>query len=303
VRTLWEQPGEWLKGATHVHSTESDGKRTPQQVVDAYKGCGYDFVVFTDHGRLTTGEGVDSHGLVLMPGVEIGAGSTEFSAHYHIVALGLTEPVWEQVDRESAQAVVDACREAGAVVFIAHPYWTLVCPQDLLGLKGYHGIEVFNAGCEWETRHGEASQHWDWLLARDRRVWGFAVDDAHWNFADYCGGWVMVRSEQRTPEAILSALRDGRFYASAGPLIEDLRSDGESLLLRTDEPTTARIIMPRPGRGWTSFQNCRDADCDPMATEHVMPLPPPGELFRLEVVRADGRKAWTNPMTVGDPDA
>ena len=39
----------WLKGNLHAHTTESDGSRPPQEVVDDYAARGYDFLMISDH--------------------------------------------------------------------------------------------------------------------------------------------------------------------------------------------------------------------------------------------------------------
>ena len=41
-----------LKGCLHTHTNCSDGKLSPQEVVDAYESRGYDFLAFTDHDYL-----------------------------------------------------------------------------------------------------------------------------------------------------------------------------------------------------------------------------------------------------------
>ncbi len=41
-----------LKGCLHTHTTCSDGKLSPQEVVSAYESRGYDFIAFTDHDYL-----------------------------------------------------------------------------------------------------------------------------------------------------------------------------------------------------------------------------------------------------------
>jgi hypothetical protein len=38
-----------LRGCLHTHTTNSDGALTPQEVADAYRDRGYDFIAFTDH--------------------------------------------------------------------------------------------------------------------------------------------------------------------------------------------------------------------------------------------------------------
>ena len=65
-----------LKGGLHTHTTCSDGKLTPQEVADAYRQKGFDFIAFTDHDYLlkpeTNGiyEKVASD-LILFSGIEL----------------------------------------------------------------------------------------------------------------------------------------------------------------------------------------------------------------------------------------
>ncbi len=122
----WHLPGEWLKGALHVHTTNSDGRLTPQEVIDTYAACGYDFVVFSDHGKVTAPASVDGKGLVVIGGAEIGAGKSELGSSYHLLAVGLDDLAEGEIDTTTAQAAVDGLRAKGALVFVAHPYWSLL---------------------------------------------------------------------------------------------------------------------------------------------------------------------------------
>ena len=48
----FELPGSFLKGNLHTHTTNSDGKFTPQQAVDHYREAGYGFLTRLDFGDL-----------------------------------------------------------------------------------------------------------------------------------------------------------------------------------------------------------------------------------------------------------
>lgn len=293
----WSAPGQWLKGALHVHTTNSDGKRSPQAVVDAYRECGYDLVAFTDHHTVTSPASVDGRGMVLVGGVEFGAGRSELGARYHIVGLGLDREVPAGLEGADLPEAVDGLRGIGALVHLAHPYWSLLTVKDLLAAD-FDGIEVFNAGCEYETRHGDSSQHLDWLLARGKRPSVVAVDDSHWGFWDAAGGWTMVKAAERTPEAALGALAAGLSYASTGPVIEDLALEGDALRLECSPARFVSLVTPYEGRGWTTAQACAKPPCQKEWTEVTIPRPTPGKVFRIEVVDAAGLKAWTNPMVI-----
>ena len=43
----------WLKGNLHSHSTNSDGRVSPQERVDGYVNQGYDYLCVSDHNNIT----------------------------------------------------------------------------------------------------------------------------------------------------------------------------------------------------------------------------------------------------------
>ena len=58
----------WLRGNLHVHTTQSDGSHRPQETVDAFAAHGYDFLMLSDHDRLTDPAQFDDRGMMLIPG-------------------------------------------------------------------------------------------------------------------------------------------------------------------------------------------------------------------------------------------
>ncbi len=44
------------KGNLHTHTTCSDGVRSPEEAIAAYREAGYDFLAITDHRLYTPGE-------------------------------------------------------------------------------------------------------------------------------------------------------------------------------------------------------------------------------------------------------
>jgi len=82
------QPHVWLRGNVHAHTTLSDGKRTPQELIDIYAKNGYDFLALTDHDRLSDASALDARGLILLPGCcEITANGP------HLLQLGANHAV------------------------------------------------------------------------------------------------------------------------------------------------------------------------------------------------------------------
>src|SRR5918999_1430143 len=79
----------WLKGNLHTHTVQSDGDSTPAEVAAWYRDHGYDFLVITDHDKITK---VDApKGLLLIAGEEVTDRLPK--KPLHVNAIGLTRVV------------------------------------------------------------------------------------------------------------------------------------------------------------------------------------------------------------------
>ncbi|MEM9755812.1 MAG: phosphotransferase, partial [Pseudomonadota bacterium] len=181
------------------------------------------------------------------------------------------------------------CLNAGAFVTIAHPHWYNLTVEDARTLGDVHAVEVYNHTCAIHAGRGEGDYFWDALLSEGRGVTGIAVDDSHFPDGgfDGFGGWVMVKAQENNPDALLEALKVGRFYASQGPRIDDVIVDGEEIVLACSP--AVRVFAVGPGAlarrvEGTALRQAR------------LPLAPFKEdWFRLIVCDAQGRRAWSNP--------
>ncbi len=287
-----DAPGRWFKGNLHTHSTNSDGELSPQELVDLYADAGYDFLAITDHGKLTPTDDLDPRGLLLLPGSELHQGKGELGQTHHLVAIGQAEPIEiPPTDdyHEAIRYVADRCE----FCFTAHPYWTSLTHLDMLGMPEQVGLEVYNFTCHRGIGRGESAVHWDQLLARGDRLWGFAVDDAHCHYDDALGGWIMVRAPECTAEAIYAAIKAGAFYASSGPAIEDIALGENEVSVKCSPCREVAVIAPMPGIGTTTWRP--DYPGGPY-TEVRLSYNPEWPCFRLECIDEHGHKAWSNPF-------
>lgn len=66
-----DEQAVWLKGNLHTHSTNSDGRLTPEELAEAYRTRGYDFLAITDHDVFKSYPELCSEKFLVLPGMEL----------------------------------------------------------------------------------------------------------------------------------------------------------------------------------------------------------------------------------------
>jgi len=284
-------PGHWFKGCLHVHSAASDGERTPTEVLEWYRSRGYHFVGLTDH-RVGSEAQSMATGFITLAGIELD-GIDPNAGLYHVIGLAASGPMkGASQGNASTQEAIDELRAAGALVAIAHPYWSGQMSKDLVDLEGCFALEIYNGGCEVEDAKGFSTVHWDDLLAAGCRLWGIAVDDAHWrNGSRDAGlGWVWVKAPALTQQAILRALEKGHFYASSGPRIYNAKIEGTQIWAHCSPSTVIDFI----GNGYRSQRVT--APPGETLTEARAWLGWEQQYVRVACRDPEGHWAWSNPI-------
>lgn len=293
----FNKPGQFYKGNLHTHSTQSDGKLTPEQVCAVYRQGGYDFLSITDHFLaaynfpLTDTRMHDTADFITLPGAELHAGRTELGHLWHILAVGLPFDFAPPTAEETGPQIAMRAMTAGAYVAVAHPYWYILTEGDVLSLGPVHAIEVINGTSH---DHNDKIDSWymmDLMTARGHRYTACATDDAHFNPArgDVFLGWVQVKSEALTTEAILTALKAGHYYSSTGPEIYDVQVfPGEKVVVHCSP--AERIFIT--GHGWTAVHAYGNGLMHAELNIEKFESP----YGRITVRDAQGRRAWSNPF-------
>jgi hypothetical protein len=294
TRTAFEQPGDWFKGALHVHTSRSDGKLPPLEAMAAHRERGYHFLAVTDHNVITDLSAHSDEGFLNIPSVEVTYGRNGLGQSVHIVVLGVREMV-DLPAQATVQEAIDAWAARGAVMFLAHTYWSGMVVSEMLPLDKLAGLEVYNTSADTDLGKGLASVHWDDVLVRGKRWWGAAVDDTHWmrqdgQFYDTFGGWVWVKAQALDEAHILSALRAGQFYASSGPEIYCFGVAGGVARLSCSAVKTIDFC------GHTQWGSQRRAAPGEAVTEAEYHLTGHERYLRAACTDAEGHTAWTNPI-------
>jgi hypothetical protein len=294
----FDGPGRFWRGNLHGHSTGSDGALAPEEVCRRYRDAGYDFVCVGDHflGQfgfpVTDTRPFRGGGFTTLLGAEVHAPATARGDLWHIVAAGLPADFAPTGEGETGPALARRCAEAGAFVALAHPHWSQLTVEDGLSVEAAHAVEVYNHKSQIEVDRGDGLVLLDALLHEGRRLGVIASDDSHWHAMDGFAGWVMVRAEANEPEALLAALKRGASYASQGPEIREVVRDGDVLEV-VCSPASSVILA---GTG-TWRQRALGAGL----TRVRLPIEPERGGWRRLIVRdALGRRAWSNPLWIGE---
>lgn len=294
-----------LKGGLHCHTTRSDGRCTPEEVIALHEENSYDFLAITDHRLYNYQNFLPGSRLTIIPGMEMDRNiAPEHPVHcFHSVWLGREKPhnPYEQdqffergvvADQHEFQQLLDEGHANGQLTMYCHPQWSGTFAREFEQMQGVFAMELWNSGCVQETAC-DVNNGWIWdeLLRQGKRIWGTAVDDGHAR-AHHCKGWVRVNADNHV-DSILEALKNGAFYSSTGPEIYDFWIDDERQAHVKCSPCAsvqfhcAASILPK--------QVGEDGG---LVTGMTMSKPVP-EYFpylRVEVTDAQGRVAWSNPI-------
>lgn len=294
----FEAEGKWYKGNLHTHTTNSDGAWSIDKVTGEYKSGGYNFLFITDHGKVSDNSGLSADNFLVLHGEELGAGKSDIGHSYHLVALNLKETVSAE-DAPDVQGLIDLVRSKGGEVVVAHPYWSGLTINDLMGLEGCLGIEVFNTTCFTHIAKGHSAVHWDDMLARGKQAWGFAVDDTHQGTSEYfpidiCRAWIMAKLPELTETAVMDAIKAGKFYASNGPSIHDISVKDGTISVSTSEVKRINFIAN------VSSGASRAVMSDKFLTEAEYEIRGTEKYIRVECFDKDGGCAWSNPVVINE---
>ncbi len=289
--------GNWYKGNLHAHTTLSDGTKTPEELIDIYRKGEYDFLSITDHSIVVDPSELDGKGLLLIPGGEMCIGRSEAGEWYHIVVIGVEKTLpYRDLDYDlDPQKVIDHANEVGGLAIVAHPYWSGLNHSDIMKLKDYHGVEIYNTSCEYCRNTGLSASHVDGLIAAGLEPFIYATDDHHGEMRDTwpldaCGAWISVKAESLTNENIMEAIRKGHFYASTGPEIKDITIDEDGLIKVECSPAKHISFVSTPSLGFKIHDMGEPVTYAEYAGRK-------GEKYvRIEVTDFEGRTAWSNPI-------
>lgn len=256
---------------------------SPEEVARAYREAGYDFILLSDHfeaeygWQVTDTRDLRTRDFTTLIGAELSTGAWDDRLTYWVTAAGLP------LDYEPGGDLDDA------FVTLLHPGLNNL-PLEAVDAAVIDAVEIYNhnTGVSQPDR-AEGAYMADGLLERGHRLLLTAADDAHFQFdGDRFGAWLEVDAETLDPEALLAALKAGRYHSTQGPRIS-LELSGDQLHVATSE--VASIAIGGAGDRWqaaTERRGTREATFDVSAFR--------GSYCRVTAVDGERRRAWSNPI-------
>ena len=291
------QPGRFYRGNLHGHSTNSDGAWSPAEYVRQYRRNGYDFAAITDHFLeqfgfpVTDTRALRSDDFTTLIGAELHHGMVASGSVWHLLALGLPLDFAPYGDDETITDVVKRARDAGAFVAATHPNWYAQTVADFETLGAADAVECYNGAGDVKSDRGTSWHFIDMLLHRGHRVGAIAVDDVHaaGGIDDFMCGWVHVKAEALTPEALLRALKAGHYYASTGPQLHHVEiRTSDKLVVECSPARQVLLTSEQAGALHVSGGGLGGAEFDLSDVD--------SRWLRVTVRDEYGGRAWTNPV-------
>ena len=226
----------WFAGDLHAHTTHSDGTLSIAQLTAAAVGRGLDFLAVTDHNTVSHHPHLPGVGAVydlcLLPGQEV----TTHAGH----ANAFGDIGWVDFRRPAAQWLSDV-EERGGLLSVNHPIqddcgWLHPVRTGFLELWHISWFLDLTSTGPWAYLRGFDGPGTDGAeSASASRPVLLGGSDFHTPDQGFPPGTptTWVAAEDRTPEAILDAIRHGRTAISRFP------GPGEPVLVRVGDDLVA----------------------------------------------------------------
>lgn len=288
-------PGKpFFKGNLHTHTTNTDGRKPPEEVLDIYQAQGYDFIALTDHWKRTVDEPYMKDNMLVMTGTELDY--TLPGQVIHIVGVGVDASVLENATRNGgAQSGIEAIRKAGGRAILAHPAWSLNTPEVIGGLRNLTATEIYNSvSCfPWNGDRADSTGILDVAAAQGHLINTVAADDSHFYTGEHCTSYIMLQTDELTQENVLKALDEGAFYATRGPRFEQIEVTEDGIYVKCSK---VKYVVFHSNLVYVGGRTVAGDNL----TEAAFKLNRERAEYFIRVILIDeeGRRAWSNPIKI-----
>ncbi len=234
--------GNFYKANLHCHTTVSDGRFSPEEIKKLYKEKGYNVVAFTDHRVLCPHLELQDEEFVALTALEFDCNEPDVAwpatKTYHLNFIAKDKNKTEFVPFERVHSVdginkvIKEAKEAGFLCTFNHPRWSMNKSEDIIGIENLTAFEIYNTAAEFDLFNGDGEYEYELFCRAGGKSGVVAADDTH-KPQDMFGGFTIISAQNLSYESIINALENGDYYASTGPLIEELIIEDKILKIKT----------------------------------------------------------------------
>lgn len=323
-----------FKANLHSHSKLSDGKLSPTELKRIYRKAGYSILAVTDHEYPHSHNDLTTKNFLMLTGYEAYIRPSKIckfdkflpEIHINLIAkdkdnVGIVAydpfyckymPLDEQLKAPHygrigsrkftvnyIQKFIDTANKNGYLVSLNHPCWSMQSYEDVLKLKNFWSMEIFNYSSMLVSDYAENMPLYDAFLRDGNYMYCHGSDDDHNKkpltdpMSDSFGAWTMVIADKLDYESVIDSLSKGKFYASTGPTINALSiNDGVAHLETTEAKRITMHLTPK------SSKIVYDPDGG-VVTSADFKIPKEAKYVYFSVTDKDGcHKAYTHSFSV-----
>ena len=216
MKILLDENKNFYKANLHCHSTNSDGRATPEDIKREYMARGYSVISYTDHERILNMSHLNDDGFLTITGGELSIFDTEHQPfandvkgaisviHFNLYAKDPENDVTPfsdaAHDTKCPEAIRDIVKydgnyerihtpewvnymtrrahELGFLISYNHASWSLETASEYMQYDGFDFVEIFNTGCV-KSGHVNDEHVFEDMLMAGKRVYCTAADDNH----------------------------------------------------------------------------------------------------------------------------
>lgn len=312
IEEMMSPPSGWLNCDMHHHSDQLDGKTSPEYLVRSQLAADVDFIFISDHDTVVnngkTARLAKEAGLRIIPSIEISPSWGHFNA-YPLAS----DATWDLNSGKATVAeIFEYARDKGAKIIqqnhpiIPYGYFKNADEDTINGkYRASFDLVELNSDAEYEDAWELAMSYWN----QGDRYYLSAGTDVHDVRSRKSGEMRMFAYTRGSKgvNAFVDALKDGKSYASFGPMIVPHNfMFGDEIRLADDESTEVDFGL-KSVNGLNKaviYQNgeavkTMDFENTPNTAEVSHDLAATGDGWMAIVVEdAEGRKAYSNPVWI-----
>lgn len=317
-RYLLPNDGTFYKANLHCHSTDSDGRLSPEALVEAYRSQGYSILAITDHAVMPDRSHLCTDDFLVLNGYEYNhARMCERGRLIHINLIAkdqqnLTRPdlpsfpagqegIADVAFTDKINKVVQTANASGFLTVYNHMRWSRDTEADALAYQGFFAMELVNYFSEFLGIEEYNLSTFISKLRSGQKIFGIMADDNHnlpripsvgvteLDALDTSfGGFIWIKARDLKYNSVISALEAGDFYASNGPQIHSLYLE-DGMLHISCSPAKSIAVVTADRRGhsnWSREGTLSQAEFKLHGTE---------EFLVVVITDENGKKAVSQP--------